>query len=82
MTNEPTEMRTIMVEQKRFIFPLKVMQWSTLQAENGQKLKPGGKMKAIGFIPVYEDIQSMCDDHGHNAEYGTFDRRGACDTET
>ena len=71
-----------MNEQKRFVFPLKVMKWSTLQTENGQKLKPGGKMNAIGFIPVYEDIQSMCDDHGHDAEYGTFERRDVDDTET
>lgn len=71
-----------MNEQKRFVFPLKVQLWSTLQTENGQKLKPGGKMKAIGFIPVYGDIQSMCDDHGHGEEYGTFERRDVDDTET
>lgn len=64
-----------MSERKRFIFPLKVMQWSTLQTENGQKLTPGGKMNAIGFIPVYESIEPLCDDHGHDAEYGTFEQR-------
>lgn len=37
-----------MSEQKRFIFPLKVMQWSTLQTENGQKLKPGGTARNAG----------------------------------
>lgn len=71
-----------MTEPTRFIFPLKVIKWATLQTENGQKLKRSGKMKSIGFIPVYEDIQTMCDDHGHGEEYGTFERRDVDDTET
>ncbi len=64
-----------MSERTRFVFPLKVMQWSTLQTENGQKLNPGPDMKAVGYIPVYDGIEPLCDDHGHDAEFGTFEQR-------
>jgi hypothetical protein len=66
-----------MSERKRFIFPMKVMQWSTLQTGDGQPLNPDSEMKAVGYIPVYENIKTLCDDHGHDAEYGTFEERDA-----
>lgn len=70
-----------MTERKRFIFPLKVMKWSTLQTDSGQHLKPSSEMKAVGYIPVYESIEPLCEDHGHDAEYGTFEQ-GDVDEET
>jgi hypothetical protein len=59
-------------EPMRFIFPFKVMQWKTLQTEDGKPLAAGQKMKSVGFIPVYESISEMVDDHGADLRIGTF----------
>jgi len=60
-------------DPKRFIFPFKVMQWKTLQTEDGKPLVAAKKMRSVGFIPVYESIQEMAADHGKNMKCGTFE---------
>lgn len=57
----------------RFLFPMKVMSWDTLQTEDGKKLRPGSGMKAVGYIPVYESIVELVDDHGVDIDSGTFE---------
>lgn len=59
-------------EPKRFIFPFKVMQWITLQTDDGKPLSAGKKMRSVGFIPVYESIEQMVADHGSEINSGTF----------
>ena len=61
------------LERMRFIFPFKVMQWKTLQTEDGKPLVAGKKMRAVGFIPVYESISEMVEDHGTDVRSGTFE---------
>lgn len=58
---------------RRFIFPMKVFQWETIRTETGLPLQPGKNMRAVGYIPVYESIQEMADDHGTDCQYGTFE---------
>lgn len=57
---------------RRFIFPLKVLKWETLRTDTGIQLRPGPAMKAVGYIPVYESIQELVEDHGNNFPTGTF----------
>jgi len=57
--------------ETRYIFPLKAMRWSTLQTDSGATLKPGN-MKAVGFIPIYESLEAMVDDHGTDVASGTM----------
>lgn len=58
---------------RRFIFPLKVLAWETISTDTGVPLRPGSEMKAVGFIPVYESIQAMAEDHGSKCRSGTFE---------
>lgn len=51
---------------------MKVLPWESLQTDTGQPLKPATGMKAIGYIPVYESIEAMVDDHGNETPCGTF----------
>lgn len=56
----------------RFIYPAIVLSWQSLETEDGQKLRPSGKMNAVGFIPVYTSIQALVEDHGPDIDSGTF----------
>lgn len=60
------------MNQARYIFPMKVMDWSTLKTANGDQVTAGSRMNAIGFIPVYDSIAAMVDDHGNEIDSGTF----------
>ncbi len=59
-------------DSKRVVFPMVALPWSSLATESGLPIAADSQMNAIGFIPVYEDIQSLIEDHGHDKEYGTF----------
>ena len=59
-------------DSKRVLFPMVCLPWTSLSTEDGLPIKADGKMNAIGFIPVYENIQTLIDDHGRDKEYGTF----------
>lgn len=61
---------------RRFIFPFKVMPWDSLANDAGEKLTAGSQMKAVGFIPVYEDVSTFADDHGTDCPCGTFVESG------
>lgn len=63
-----------MSERKKFLFPMRVIPWTTLQTEDGQKLEPGPEMRAAGYIPVYENIQMLCEDFGRGVRYGTIEQ--------
>lgn len=58
---------------ERYIFPFKVMKWDALKTDSGCGIKPSCNMNAIGFIPVYDSISAMVDDHGTNINSGTFE---------
>lgn len=59
-------------DSKRVLFPMVCLPWTSLNTEDGGQIKPNSKMNAIGFIPVYENIQTLVADHGRDKEYGTF----------
>ena len=44
-------------------------------------MRPGKEMLAVGYIPVYESIQSLVDDHGPSVQTGTFREAGVDDDE-
>src|SRR4051812_36296738 len=60
---------------RRFIFPMKVMGWETLKTANGESIEASEKMNAVGFIPVYDSIQGLVDDHGNQIATGTFEEK-------
>lgn len=62
---------------RRFVFPMKVLQWGTIRTETGLPLQAGKNMRAVGYIPVYESIQELVEDHGTDCQYGTFEENVA-----
>lgn len=56
----------------QYIIPMKVMKWQTLQTTDGKTISPDEKMNAIGYMPVYESISALVDDHGADVECFTF----------
>lgn len=62
---------------RQFVFPLKVLWRDSLQFGDGVELELGEDVRAVGFIPVYESLQALVEDHGVDCDYGTFQERDA-----
>ena len=56
----------------RYIFPLKVLPWSSLETDAGNKIRAASDMQCVGFVPVYKSMQALTNVHGHNCQCGTF----------
>ena len=57
----------------KYIIPCVVMKWETLKTELGGVCRPTEDMNAIGFIPVYDSIPALVDDHGNQVQTMLFE---------
>ena len=57
----------------KYIVPCVVMKWECLRKLDGGFCKPAEGMNAIGFIPVYDSIAGLVDDHGNQVQTMLFE---------
>lgn len=63
-----------MPEPRAFWFPQRVLRWESLSA-NGQVLTPRHDEPSVGFVPVYESIETVLSIYGPDCTPGCFTER-------